>query len=447
MGAVKSFRWLAVTLFFSTLCFADSQVRIVRLSSVDGDVQVDRNTGQFEKAFLNLPLTQGVRLQTGNDSRTEVEFEDGSVVRLAPRSLVEFASLSLRDSGAKVSEIKVQQGTAYIDFRGTKEDEFTVDFGHESVSLKDAAHFRVQMGDTTSTLAVMKGKIKVDGTSGSVDVGKNDAATFDLANKDQYEMARLDDAPFDAWDKEQGKYHDAYTSRKQNGYGTSDLNYYGNYINAPGYGMVWQPYFVGAGWDPFMDGAWAYYPGSGYTWVSAYPWGWTPYHCGSWLFMQSFGWGWQPGGCGSFFGFPTLINAPVGYQRPIPPTGVPGRTTIVMTPKPISHPIVPMNRAVIENNSAGLGIPRGSIRDMSRLSTTVRERGSAVVSYRPTPITNPRPVFSNPGMSRSNASSGAASASSVSRATPSRSTSSPSMSAPRSSSSAAPIPRSSSPRR
>ena len=41
--------------------FADSQVRIVRLSQVDGDVQADRNTGQgFEKAFLNMPVTQGM---------------------------------------------------------------------------------------------------------------------------------------------------------------------------------------------------------------------------------------------------------------------------------------------------------------------------------------------------------------------------------------------------
>ena len=66
---------------------ADSQVRVVRLSEVQGDVKVDRNLGQgYEKAFLNLPITQGVKLQTKNDGRAEVEFEDGSVVRLTPNS-------------------------------------------------------------------------------------------------------------------------------------------------------------------------------------------------------------------------------------------------------------------------------------------------------------------------------------------------------------------------
>ena len=39
---------------------ADSQARIVRLSDVQGSVQIDKNTGMgFENAFLNLPITQG----------------------------------------------------------------------------------------------------------------------------------------------------------------------------------------------------------------------------------------------------------------------------------------------------------------------------------------------------------------------------------------------------
>src|SRR5690348_9655077 len=84
--------------------FADSQVRIVRLSSVEGDVQIDRATGQkYEKAFLNLPMTQGTKLRSGSDGRAEVEFEDGSTIRITPGSVIEFRELGLRDSGGKVS--------------------------------------------------------------------------------------------------------------------------------------------------------------------------------------------------------------------------------------------------------------------------------------------------------------------------------------------------------
>ena len=107
--------------------------------------------------------------------------------------------------------------------------------------------------------------------------------------------------PFDAWDKESNDYHARYAMANAvagggNAYGLSDLNYYGNFINAGAYGQIWQPYLTGAGWSPYGNGMWAFYPGAGYSWVSPYPWGWLPYHSGAWNFYPGYGWGWQPGG-------------------------------------------------------------------------------------------------------------------------------------------------------
>src|ERR1700747_190365 len=117
---------------FTVLLFADSQARVVRLSEVQGEVKIDRNIGQgLEKAFVNLPIAEGVKLRTGNDGRAEVEFEDGSTLRITPDTVIEFPQLSLRDSGAKVSAVHLQEGTAYVNFAGAKDDEFTLTFGHE----------------------------------------------------------------------------------------------------------------------------------------------------------------------------------------------------------------------------------------------------------------------------------------------------------------------------
>src|SRR5437016_2859948 len=59
---------------------ANSQARIVRLSDVEGTVQIDRDAGQgYERAFLNMPIVQGTKLWTKDDGRAEVEFEDGTV--------------------------------------------------------------------------------------------------------------------------------------------------------------------------------------------------------------------------------------------------------------------------------------------------------------------------------------------------------------------------------
>jgi hypothetical protein len=373
--------------------FADSQARVVRLSQVQGDVQIDRNVGQgYEKAFLNLPVTQGVKLQTKKDGRAEVEFEDGSTLRVTPDTVIGFPQLSLRDSGTKVSAVHLQEGTAYVNFAGAKDDEFTLTFGHEKLSLAHSAHLRIEMADTVATLAVFNGDVQVEGDSGTVAVSKNHTASFDLTDGDHYTLAKnLEPDPYDTWDKQQDQYHQQYASNSYSSYspyayGTSDLNYYGSFSNVPGYGMLWQPYFAGAGWDPFMNGAWAFSPGFGYGWVSGYPWGWTPYHYGSWMYLPTYGWGWQPGGSWAGWSAPRIIHPPSNFLLPQPPSNS-GHGTIVVNRGPMPIQLGrSSNRLEISRNSAGLGIPRGGIKNLNQLSSTVQQEGFATAKVHTAPV-------------------------------------------------------------
>src|SRR5664279_2135280 len=85
---------------------ADTQARIVRLSDVQGSVQIDKNAGAgFESAFLNLPITEGAQIKTGDRGRAEIEFEDGSTLRLAPNTAVQFNTLGVNDAGKHNSVI------------------------------------------------------------------------------------------------------------------------------------------------------------------------------------------------------------------------------------------------------------------------------------------------------------------------------------------------------
>ena len=106
--------------------------------------------------------------------------------------------------------------------------------------------------------------MEVESPSGNVIVEKKKTATFDTDDKSTV-AGNIVEAPFDSWDKEAISYHDQYAKNNSSpyGYGVADLNYYGSYSNVPGYGMMWQPYFTGVGWDPFMDGAWALVPRHG----------------------------------------------------------------------------------------------------------------------------------------------------------------------------------------
>jgi hypothetical protein len=397
MSKLSIKRLMAATVTSSLLltvsAFADSQARVVRLSDVQGDVKVDRNTGQYEKAFLNLPITQGTKVQTKSDGRAEVEFEDGSTLRVTPDTVIDFPQLSLRDSGAKVSAVHLQEGTAYVNFAGAKDDEFTLTFGHEKISLAHSAHLRIEMGDTVATLAVFNGDVQVEGDSGNVAVSKNHTASFDLTDDDRCTLAKnLEPDPFDAWDKEQNQYHQQYASNSYSSYspyayGTSDLNYYGSFSNVAGYGTVWQPYFAGAGWDPFMNGAWAFSPGFGYGWVSAYPWGWTPYHYGSWVYLPTGGWAWQPGGSWAGWTQPRIIHPPSNFTLPQPPSS--SGQGIVVVNRGGSMPVQPgrsSNRLEISKNSAGLGIPRGGIKNLNQLSSTVQQQGLATAKVHTAPV-------------------------------------------------------------
>lgn len=73
-----------------------------------------------------------------------------------------------------------------------------------------------------------------------------------------------------------------------------ELQPYGNWINYPGYGYVWQPR-QSSGFRPYeSDGHWVSTV-DGWAWASDQSWGWAPFHYGRWLNEPSIGWAWVPG--------------------------------------------------------------------------------------------------------------------------------------------------------
>src|ERR1700719_1888913 len=177
LGKMPATVAVLVAAFLVVSASAGSKARIVRLSEVQGTVQIDRATGDgFDKAFINLPVIEGSRLKTGKDGRAEVEFEDGSALRLA-----------LGDDGQKLSTVQLVSGTVYANLRPKKSgekagDQFALNFAHESVTVAGAAHFRLELdGAGQATLAVFKGKVSATSPSGEFEVAEKHSATIDTA--------------------------------------------------------------------------------------------------------------------------------------------------------------------------------------------------------------------------------------------------------------------------
>jgi hypothetical protein len=306
----------------------DSHARIVRLSYVDGQVRLDNGHG-YESATMNVPLTERDWLQTGSDGWAEVQFEDGSLVRLAPDTEIAFTELGRSSSGATITTIDLDQGEAVFKITKHDDSDFSVTVKKNTIVLTHSGTFRVTSTNSNPMeIAVTKGEVAVrDGEGGDeVAVKKNETFVLNPNDVGQYALDKGTEADeLDRWSAQRDDTLSAYASAGQGNiqspyqYGANDLGYYGQYYDEPGYGQVWQPNGVNYSWDPFSNGYWSYAPGFGYTWVSSYPWGWMPYRYGRWVFINNRGWCWAPGGWNRWYSRPRWTHAPPGFHAPIPP--------------------------------------------------------------------------------------------------------------------------------
>jgi len=319
---------------------SQSQVRAVRLSAVEGKVQIFQgNDVLFDQAQPNMPAVEGMRFVTGDSGRIEIEFEDGSVARVTPDSSIRLDQLRRNADGSTVTAIEALTGLSYYEFNN-RAGQYSVQFGSDTVTPVQNAVFRVALDTAPMQLAVMHGAVHVaDGPGLSVDV--HPSQTFQTDPQQPGEFTIAQNITADSWDQWNSDRDQSLaqleasqtTARASSGNpdnpAWNDLDYYGNWYNLPGYGQVWSPAGVSASWDPFGVGAWGYYPGSGYTWISGYPWGWWPYHCGAWDFLDGYGWIWVPGNCGwGFYGsgwypYVPVWSVPPGYAPPFRPHGGP----------------------------------------------------------------------------------------------------------------------------
>jgi hypothetical protein len=373
-----------------------SQVRIVRLSFAEGQVQFDRNDGQgFGPAFLNVPVIEGSRLSTGSDGLAEVEFEDDSTARLTPNTVITFQQLRRDGDGATQSLLSVDQGEAYFNVKH-KNDDFRVQVGSEIFSAVKDCHFRVASNQGEASLAVFKGDVQLLMADGQkVAVKKHESLSISSADGDRYFLAQnITSDPQDEWDNQRQSY---VTTE------TNNLNQYGSYLNVSNYGTVWRPYGVGYDWNPYGAGSWMSYPGAGSVWVSSYPWGWAPYRYGAWNFIPGIGWAWEPGFGGyninpyGFSGYgwntgPVVVSTPQGYLPPSPPRNPTGVVVVGNPPRlPINHPRGGdgVNSYVNSAAQPAAGAPIGT-------TVTSRPQRLGHATNAPTPTSQPSQVAAGP---------------------------------------------------
>ena len=312
------------------------QGRAVRLSSVDGPVQVVQG-GQLltDQAVANTPLFEGTQLSTGNDGRAEIQFEDGSVARIPPQSQI---TLSVLQPNGK-TEIQLGGGMGYFELQGANQDNpIGVRFGSDVVTASGFTVLRVKLDEGPPTVAVFSGNLRIEGPGGATDLHGGESIALNSANPEDSTVAEnIEPDSWDAWNSDRDQALTASESApgapdlpQSNNPAWGDLNANGTWYDVPGQGEIWSPYEASnPGWDPYGTGYWMWTPGYGYVWVSGEQWGYMPYQCGAWNYYNSFGWGWAPGGCNPWWGGGgyggaggwvfTVAALPTWYRLPIRP--------------------------------------------------------------------------------------------------------------------------------
>ncbi len=312
---------------------AAAQMPVARLSHLAGSVTVGAADGTEAPvdAALNMPLVAGTRLSTGDAGEAEVEFADGSVLRMTPGSVATIARMDAAQTG---TQIELGNGLFYLELRASDRGTFSVFAGEVTLAPEENAGFRVRVQDGQVEAAVLSGSVSMTRANAyTAQIGAGESVRTDPKNGRRYLLAEtVSPERWDGWNERLAQAaqdeqaartsaRDSYAGEQ--GYGWADLDAQGRWYDVAGEGTVWQPAGADAGFDPYSNGSWVYGPG-GYTFASGYGWGWLPYRCGAWSFYGGFGWGWVPSSSCLSFGFGGGVDsgfASGGVRVRRPPTG------------------------------------------------------------------------------------------------------------------------------
>src|SRR5262245_37187236 len=267
-----------------------------RLSYVNGEVSFWRpGATDWAPAQINTPLAPGDTLYAGQNGALEVQIGQASFVRANSG-----AQIGLDNQDANFIQFQVTAGQTAIDLRQLAAGSTVeVDTPNGAFTIERGGYYHVDVQQDGTSFIVYRGGAAMVTTAGgaSAPITANQQVVL---NGESSQIAVGAAPPLTAWDNwnyqrsaallqpASTKYVSAAT------YGTAELDRYGTWRTAEGYGTVWVPSGVAAGWQPYSTGRWIWDPRFGWTWLDDAPWGWAPYHHGRWVFVSNY-WAWAPG--------------------------------------------------------------------------------------------------------------------------------------------------------
>ena len=272
-----------------------------------------------EIAVLNLPLGPGDLIETTGTRRIEIQFDNGTIVRLDLNSRLKIETLLAQSLSTlkKMSNLVLEKGQVYVMYKKYDSLEIfqvvtpkaAVKLDHNSVAL-----IRLS-ADGNTDVQVERGKafLLYGGEAKNVSQKRLNAKQRGVVTaEDRVELAEYEMlSDFKAWNESLNAHflelHEAsYLPKPHQNlppavfeFAQKFGNIYGEWIWHDLYGYVWRPYlndnrYPWGNWSPYINGSWTSYSGQMF-WVPGETWGWVPYHLGLWMWDKNKGWVWLPG--------------------------------------------------------------------------------------------------------------------------------------------------------
>ena len=236
-----------------------SGAQLVRLLYVEGDVRFNRGDAKgpnlqkpWEVAEVNFPIEQGYALSTGA-GRAEVEFESGSMVYLAPNSVLLFTELS--STGGQIeTRIELVSGTLTTSIHANPQEDFVIRLpaGQLEINYPESSYIRIDsyLDGMAITPQADTGSSMLPNGNSKLELKKGQTVVFEGEKPMRIEGAgqSAGSSDWDTWVAAQVVARNAATEAglKASGLsspipGLADLYSEGEFYACPPYGTCWEP--------------------------------------------------------------------------------------------------------------------------------------------------------------------------------------------------------------
>jgi len=283
------------------------------ISYAEGNPKVIRADRTLEDAIVNLPVAPGDMIVTGDKSKCELQFDNGTIMRLGKNSRLKVTTVLAQSltSSWKITTLKLTKGKLYSINQSYNRERFQIITPNTAIHLKNNSISTIHLREGETHIFCDRGKFKVmyGGKVTSlktVTIQKGDG--YSITTDHQLIKNGQRDIEFLSWNKYIDKHF------RELHYGISKLpkkiykyprgivhwaekwsTIYGEWIYDELLGYVWKPAD-----ERFAHSARPFFHAK-FTWINnqlflvpAQPWGWTPAHLGTWVWMK-WGWTWIPG--------------------------------------------------------------------------------------------------------------------------------------------------------